>query len=315
MTNPETALVGVVRSTISRGRFGGLKGRDRIAQDGVRVLDNGDIPGRDRLDLHEGWLPILVRRDIRHHGQPLALVIAPGPSSLHDALEALSPEEQPKIPVEDLHLAMRGDVRLFGQDNVFTERRVQRGDVASVEAAAPKVQEMEFRTGLQDPFESELPEFDAYRTGDRLSIRGAFLEPDRVAGHLAALLGISRRMVDVESERPRSRIATDDASLLLPASLATLAAWCDGRRVRYGMGRADSLAFQPKRPPSEIKVAIVHDVAGKILSLRVDALFDGGAFPLGAGALADEAILALQSAYRVEHIVNTDTLIDGGKQE
>jgi CO/xanthine dehydrogenase Mo-binding subunit len=319
MTISPPAVLGILRSSVSRGRFGGLRGAEELLhQDGLRVIANADIPGQDRLALHEGWLPVLVHRDIRYRGQALALVLADDETRLQEALEGLQADEQPKIPLEDLHQSMSGTVRLFGQDNVFIERRVGRGSPEALRREDLRWQENQYFTGLQDPFEAELPAFVAQRDGEGLLLRGAFLDPRRVAGHVASVLGISRRLVRVESERPRSRIATDDAAILLPAAQVALAAWLDDRPVQLKLTRAETLAHQPKRPAAEIRVALAHDERGRIRGMEVDALFDGGAFPLGAGALADEAVLALQSAYRIEHlagsvrVVATSSLPHGG---
>ncbi|MEZ6196828.1 MAG: molybdopterin cofactor-binding domain-containing protein [Planctomycetota bacterium] len=297
----EPAIVGVVRARVSRGRFGGLEA-PLPDLPGVTLITAAEVPGELRLALHEGPLPVLSHRKIRYRGQPLALVVAPDAATLELALAGITAEQTAQIPVEDLHRSQQASVRLFGHDNVFAERRATRGDPDAAFAAAETLVTASFGTAMQDPFEPDLARVRARRLGDGLEVEGSFLEPARVARHLASLLGIPADRVAVSSSRPRARVAADDSSVLLPAAHAALAAWVDGRPVEFQLSRPESLAFQPKRPAAEIRVTVAADRAGALGGLDLDARFDGGAFPLSAAEIVDEALLAAQSAYRVRDL-------------
>src|SRR5437773_8386308 len=118
-----------VRSTIARGRIKRVRLDPAFDWSGVVVADHRDIPGENLVALIEDDQPLLAAEEIRHAEEPILLLAHEDPERVEAATRAVTIECEPLEPVLTVEQALEAKIRLYGEDNVFKEITIARGDL------------------------------------------------------------------------------------------------------------------------------------------------------------------------------------------
>ncbi len=291
---PGAWVGGTVRAPVARGLLLGFE-RD-AAFDFARVVVAGpaDLPGDNVVALIEDDQPLLCEREIRYAGEPLLLVAAPDRDTLRAALAAIRPRIDELPPLLDPEASER----------VFASIAIDEGDVDAAFARAEHVFEGTYATGSQEQMYVEPQGFVAFPPDESGVTRvvGSLQCPFYVHQALQRALALPperARVVQAETGGGFGGKEDFPSNLACHAALLALVA---GRPVRMVYGRAEDLAFTPKRHPSRVRHRTAVDARGHLVAMDVDVLLDGGAYCTLSPVVLSRGVLHAAGAYRCPNV-------------
>src|SRR5690606_14751833 len=251
----------VGRTTVARGRVTSLDlDAVRAAPGVVRVITAADIPGLADIGPVFPGDPLLVDREVQHHGQPLFAVAA---ESLRQARQAARlarvqyAEEPPMVEVEQAIVA---------GTTVRPPHTMHRGDPDAAIAAAPHRIEGALRVGGQEHFYLEGQAALAVPGDDGgMHVATSNQNPSEVQKLVAEVLALPMHAVTVEVRRMGGAFGGKETQGNPWACLAALAARLTGRAVKCRLPRADDMVMTGKRHDFLNRYRVGFDDDGRIL--------------------------------------------------
>ena len=279
-----------VRSPFARARIGAIDASAALALPGVRaVFTAADLnPG-----VHEQWYsllgpdvpdtprPPLAEGEVRHVGDPVALVVAVDRYVAEDAVDLVDVDYDPRPPVVDYVAGQGGDELVHdaypGNEAGTLGSPPSEELAAAFESAAHDVRLSIFQQAYA-PVPIETRGMVAEWSGDELTVWSATQSPHEVRMFLARLLGIGEHQVRVlmrdtgggfgQKVVPmREDMCIALAALQVPAPLK----WIEDRRenlLAAGMSRHEH---------GDCRMGF--DAGGRIVAASIDHIQDVGAYP------------------------------------
>jgi len=245
---------------------------DIPAPHGVILLTAADIPGANDISPSgKGNEPLLATGKVRHHGQPIAIVLAEARDEALRAAAALQPDITPLPALLDPEEA------LARQDYLMPPQVIARGDAAAAIAAAPHTAEGRFRAGGQEHFylESQVALVVPGEDGD-LAITSSTQHPTEVQHIVGRVLGIDFARITVTCRRMGGGFGGKESNASWVAAAAALAARATGRPVKLRLARKADMAATGKRHPFLYRWRAGFEATGRILALEATLAADGG---------------------------------------
>ena len=142
-----------VRSPCAHGVLRAIERDPDFDWSGVVLATAADIPCENAVALIEDDQPLLVPvgGTIRHRDEAVALVAAPTRARARAAAARIKLRVDPLPAVFGIEESLRGDVALWGEDNVYKEFCIRKGgDVEAAMVGADHIVEGEYRTPAQE---------------------------------------------------------------------------------------------------------------------------------------------------------------------
>ena len=139
-----------LRSPHPRARILSVDLGPALAIDGVHaVLTHEDVPGKKLYGLEHADQPVLAMGEVRHQGEPVAIVAADHPETAARAAAAIVVAYEVLTPITDPEQAVLPDAGQVhvGQPNLLRAVPIRKGDP---EATAEVVVSGEYEVGMQD---------------------------------------------------------------------------------------------------------------------------------------------------------------------
>jgi aerobic carbon-monoxide dehydrogenase large subunit len=288
---PWTLHAAFVRSPYGAARVRGVTVEEALEVPGVEaVVTASDLEGYSGLEpmLHRPEfsaveMPLLNGEEIRHSGEPVAMVLADSPHAAEDGAEAVAVEYEPREPVVTLDAALAEGapaVHEAVEGNVLLD--VRDPDDAEIEElfeGADVVVEATFDTGRVTavPMEGRacLAEWDARE--DTLVLYTSTQVPFVVRTALADVLDLPQQRVRVIAPDVGGGFG-QKCVVGREELLVSIAALMHGRPVKWVEDRQENMmaAFQGHEQRYEASAAF--DEGGRLLALKADILCDVGAY-------------------------------------
>jgi CO/xanthine dehydrogenase Mo-binding subunit len=290
-----------VRSPVAHGRITKVELDPAFDWSGVVVADHRDIPGENVVALIEDDQPLLAADVVRHAEEPILLVAHESAERAEAARRAVRVEIEPLPAVLDVAEALAGTVRVHGEDNVFKEILIERGDVEEGLAAADLVIEGTYRTGHQEQLYIENNAMLAERTGEGLLVRGSLQCPYYVHKALVRIFALPPERVRVIQTVTGGGFGGKEEYPSMIGAHAALLAWKSGRPVKIVYDRLEDIAATTKRHPSvtRIRAGVMRD--GTLVALDADVVMDGGAYVTLSPVVLSRGAIHAGGAYRWPH--------------
>jgi len=245
----------------------------RAVEGFVALLDAAAIPAQNDISpTGKGGEPLFADGPLRHHGQPLAMVLATTRDAALRAAAAVTviPREPapPRLDLEDA---------IARRDLLMPPQVIARGDAAAAIAAAPLTARGEFRAGGQEHFYLEgqvaiaVPEEDG-----SLAVTASTQHPTEVQHIAARVLGCDFNRITVTCRRMGGGFGGKESNASWVAAAAALGARVTGRPVKLRLSRKADMAATGKRHPFLFRWQAGFDAAGRILALDATLAADGG---------------------------------------
>ena len=276
-----------IRSTIPRGRVRAI--RRNFDPEGFTVVDFRDIPGKNVIALIDEDQPCLVEREVRHVAEPILLLAHADRERLLGADVALEYERD--VPV----------LEPAASTVVFKQIHIEKGNVDANLASADVVIEGTYRTGAQEHVYIEPNGVVAVQEEGGLAVYGSIQCPFYVHKALVALLGDAVTHVRVVQTETGGGFGGKEEFPSVIAAHAALLALKSGRPVKIIYDRAEDMVATTKRHPSVVRHRTGVSRDGRIVTMDIDVLMDGGAYVTLSPVVLSRGAIHAAGPYRCDH--------------
>jgi xanthine dehydrogenase molybdopterin binding subunit/xanthine dehydrogenase small subunit len=265
------------------------------AMPGIRaVLLAEDIPGRNDVGAVTHDEILLADKEVRFHGQIVALVVGESAAACRAAAEKVLMEYEPLAPILTLQQAIAA--RSFHNAPNF----IRRGNAGEALADSPMSLNGTFELQGQEHFYLETHAAWAEPGEDgTIFVSSSTQHPTEVQSVIAHLLNLPANRVVVQSLRVGGGFGGKETQGSTPAALAALAARHTGRPVRVRWNRDQDMALTGHRHPFLARFKVGFDAEGRLLAARVHLWSNGGWALDLSQAVTDRALFHLDNAYYI----------------
>jgi CO/xanthine dehydrogenase Mo-binding subunit len=300
-----------VRSPHAHARIVRIDVSGALGLPGVHaVLTHVDVPGRKTYGLDFPDQPVLALDRVRYFGEAVAIVAAEEPEQARRAAAAVRVEYEPLEPVSDPERATESEP--------LHPERPTMGHGFRDDPRPNVVRSMVIRRGDPDA-EGDVSVSGVYETGQQdqafLGPESGIAVPDGEGGvdvHVATQwLHVDRDQVapclDLPPEMVRIHLAgvggafggREDLSIQIHAALLALRT---GRPVKMAYNREESFVGHIHRHPARIRAEHRATRDGRLVTVRMRILLDGGAYASSTTAVLSNACCFATGPYAVENV-------------
>lgn len=293
-----------VRSPVQRGRILRIEFADDFDWRGITIVRASDIPGENVVKLLIDDQPVLAERELRHLHEPVCLLAAEDPYRLDAAVKKTKVVCEEKTPVHDIDASLAARTKIHGDDNIFKEIHIDKGNVAAVFADSRMTIEETFEVGPQEQLYIEPQGMLAEITDDGVvTVTGSLQCPYYVHRALKAVFGIDddKKVRVIQAETGGGFGGKEEYPSLIAAHAALLALK-SGRPVKMIYDRAEDMAATTKRHPGELVYRGAFAKDGELLAVDIDICLDGGAYCTLSPVVLSRCVLHALSAYRCANV-------------
>ncbi|MEV5568888.1 xanthine dehydrogenase subunit D [Spirillospora sp. NPDC052269] len=270
-----------LRSPHPRARIVSLDIGPALALPGVRaVLTHEDVPGSKFYGIDNAEdQPVLAIDQVRHEGEPIALVAADHPETARRALKAIAIEFEVLEPITDARAVIADPENLKVQPlgGITRHQPVRVGDVDAARAQAEVVVSGDYEVGIQDQAflgpESGLamPSEDG---GLDLYVSTQWMHND--LKQIAPCLGLAEDEIHMTLAGVGGAFGgREDLSMQIHAGMLALHT---GRPVKMSYNRYESFFGHVHRHPATMRYEYGATADGTLVYADVEIVLDGGAY-------------------------------------
>lgn len=291
-----------VRSPRARGAVREIRFAEGVDWSEFVIVDHRDVPGANEVRLIGLDQPVLAADYVRHVHEPVVLLAHPSREVVRRAVSMVEVVVDADPPVLDFRVAPRPEQIQFGADNVLSELRIAKGDVAVALEAAAHVIEGVYETGAQEHVYLENQGMLAWTEGDVVAVKGSMQCPYYVVKAMTHALGRSEAEVRVMQAATGGGFGGKEefpSNVAIHAALLTMKA---GRPVKLLYERGEDMAATTKRHPSRVRHRTGVDAEGRLVAQEIEVLLDGGAYVTLSPVVLSRAILHASGPYACENV-------------
>ncbi|MFL6109972.1 MAG: xanthine dehydrogenase family protein molybdopterin-binding subunit [Catenulispora sp.] len=295
-----------VRSPHPRALITSIDIGPALAMPGVRaVLTHDDVPGTKYYGLISQDCPVLAVGEVRHHGEPVAIVAADDLAAAQRAAKAVVVDYEILDPVTDVRAALFDPLcpRVHPGGNIVRHQPVRRGrpDDRDIRALADVTVTREYQVGMQDQAflgpEAGLAVPTA-NGGVDLHVATQWLHAD--LEQIAPCLGLAPELVQMTLAGVGGAFGgREDLSMQIHAALLALRT---GRPVKMAYNRRESFFGHVHRHPAVMRYTHGAKRDGTLVFVTAEILLDGGAYASTTEAVVGNAASLGVGPYEVEHL-------------
>jgi CO/xanthine dehydrogenase Mo-binding subunit len=307
-----------VRSPHAHARILAIDVGEALTMPGVHaVLTHEDVPGNKYYGLEFLDQPVLAIDRVRYFGEPVAVIAAEHPEQARRAAAMIQVEYEPLEPVSDMGRATEADdlhperpthghgYRDDPRPNVLRHVVIRHGDP---DAVGDVTVTGFYETGIQDQAflgpESGLAVPDG-EGGVDIYVATQWLHVDRA--QVAPCLGLPLDQVRIHLAGVGGAFGgREDLSMQLHGALLALHT---SRPVKIVYNREESFAGHVHRHPARIWAEHRANRDGKLVSVRMRILLDGGAYASSSTAVCSNAACFACGPYAVPNALIESTVV------
>lgn len=296
----------IVRSTVAHGVLRAVDCSAALRLPGVVAIVTGaDVPGAPDHPAMFGMvvrdIPVLAVDRVRYVGEPIAAIAAIDPDVADEAADLVEVTIDPLPAVLSIDEALAEDAPILhpAGPNLLAEQSLVRGDVAQAfQSAHLVVEESLFTPPVQGvPLETHVVLAEASR--DQICVHTTSQSPFLVRRELAAVFSLPPEQVRVIVRNLGGGFGSKVAPRIEP--IAVLLARKAGRPVKIVLSRAEEfVTVQRHATLTRFATGVSRD--GRILAMRAETTFRGGAYADNTSRLMRHALYSLPGPYRIEHL-------------
>jgi carbon-monoxide dehydrogenase large subunit len=316
VTVPGLVHAHFLRSDVARARITRLDVTRAREEPGViAVLTAAELNPHQAGDMHGtlavdsvGPLTPLAEGDVRHVGDPVALIVANSRYVAEDAAELIEVDYETMPPVIDPERAAAGEPGIVhpGLDTnlVGLLENPPNEELRQILASAPHVVTDTVRQHryLPVPMEARAVIADWDPRGRQLRIWISTQSPHDVRTVAARITGVPENRVHVQMGDvgggfgQKAYLARDEQTVILAAHLL-------GRTVKWVEDRRENLIASTHARAERITVTLAADDEGHLQGAQIDQLEDAGAYPLmGSGGAGGFMVMMFSGPYRLSNV-------------
>jgi CO/xanthine dehydrogenase Mo-binding subunit len=292
-----------VRSSVARGRVTGIRFGEGIPWDEITVVTAKDVP-HNVVALINDDQPALAGDVINHPEEPVVLLAHPRRALLEKARRAVHVEVEPLPAVFTIADSVEKRAVVWGEDNVFKEYGIAKGDVDAAFARGDvRVFEGEYETGAQEQLYIEPNGMIAQVAGDgAITVWGSMQCPYYIQKALMKLFDVPAEKARVVQMETGGGFGGKEEYPSMIAIHAALLSKKSGRPVKIIYDRAEDMAATTKRHPSRTRHRTAVTPDGRIVAQDIDFVIDGGAYSTLSQVVLSRGSIHAAGPYDVDHV-------------
>ena len=270
---------------------------------GCSVISYRDLPQKE-FDILGSKFPLLCDKYVNYQGEPIFIIAAKSQADAEAVASQIQVEYQPSTPlffddelkasqvVKERSETWTYDDKQIDQDQVLTVETLTCGDI--------------YKPVYNDPIGVAI-----YMEQDDVSVCTSTQWPHHVRSTVSSILHKPEEEVKVDVPQIASPM---EGRLWFPSYLAALAASVaalrPGESVRLILTKEEVQQYIGAQYPFKIKhTSIVDKNTGTILQCSVDLAINGGAYPLFADEIMENALISVMGPYKVNKVIIREQLI------
>lgn len=294
-----------LRSPHPRAIIRGIDIAPALAITGVHaVLTEQDVPGRKVYGLDHTWdQPVLAIGEVRHQGEPIALVAADHPEIARRAIMAIDIDWEVLEPITDPMAVISAPKRLAVQERggIARHQPVRVGDITVGRAMATVVVTEEFEVGIQDQAflgpESGMV-IPAEDGGLEFYVATQWMHND--LSQIGPCLGLAEDQIRMTMAGVGGAFGgREDLSMQIHAGMLAMRT---GKPIKMVYNREESFFGHVHRHPAKMLYEYGADAAGKLTYAKVVIVLDGGAYTSATLNVTGNASSLAVGPYEIPHI-------------
>ncbi len=300
---PNMLYAGVKRSTYPHAKILAIKADKLRGKRDVFFITADDIPGRNVIPvIFDDW-PLLAPGITKFIGEPVALVAAPRKDMIPELLDEIEVEYEPLEAVFDPEESMKGNVKLYGDNNVFAHYFYETGDIEKGFKEADVIIEDTYKTPYQEHAYLEPQGMIAVPMPDgSMEVYGSMQCPFYVQKAVAGVLGIGMNKVRVIQMETGGAFGGKEDVPSVVAAQAALLAYVSGRPVKLIYTREEDIISMSKRHPGIIKSKVGAKKDGTIVALETTYILDAGAYATLSPSVLWRGTVHAAGPYRIPNV-------------
>jgi xanthine dehydrogenase D subunit len=294
-----------LRSPHPRARILSIDIGPAVATPGVyAVLTHEDVPGHKLYGLGEvPDQPVLAEGEVRHQGEPIAIVAADHPEIARRAADRIAIEWDVLEPIVDPRAVVADPERhkVQPRGGITRYQPVRVGDVGKARAGAPVVVRGEYEVGIQDQAflgpESGLA-VPAEDGGVELYVSTQWIHGD--LEQIGPCLGLPEDKIRMTLAGVGGAFGgREDLSMQIHAAMLALRT---GKPVKMSYNRLESFFGHVHRHPAQMRYEYGATEDGRLLYADVEIVLDGGAYTSSTAAVVGNAASLGVGPYEIPNI-------------
>jgi CO/xanthine dehydrogenase Mo-binding subunit len=268
-----------LRSSIPYGTIRAITFDPRFAWDEYVIATARDIPGRNHVALIEDDQPLLADTRVLHAMEPIALIAHESRDRAYEALRHITVDYEPLDPVLTIDDSLARKQILRGDDNLFKDIRIEKGDVEHGLRAADLIVEGEYHVPHQEHAYIENNGIAAFVEPDgTVVVMGSLQCPFYVQKALKGVFNLTDDRVRVIQTATGGGFGGKEEYPNMIAGHAALLALKAGRPVKMIYDRHEDMLATTKRHPARVRhrTGVMRD--GTLVAQDIDIVMDGGAY-------------------------------------
>src|SRR6266581_3849223 len=222
-----------------------------IPWDEFTIVTAKDIPGENYVALILNDQPYLAHKVVNHPEEPIVLLAHQDKYLLEEARRHVRIDYEESPAIFSLEESLEKKEIVWGEDNVFKEFLVDKGNVDDVWSKADFIVEGEYYTGAQEQLYIENNGAIAIANrADGVTVWGSMQCPYYVHKALIKLFGLPEEKIRVIQTETGGGFGGKEEYPSMIAGHAALLAWKSGKPVKIVYDRAEDMAATTKRHPS-----------------------------------------------------------------
>jgi CO/xanthine dehydrogenase Mo-binding subunit len=270
-----------LRSSIPHGTIRALTFDPAFDWSSFVIVTAKDIPGRNRVALIADDQPLLADGRVLHAMEPIALIAHASRDRAYQALRHVTVEYDALDPVFAYDDALDVDPKRvwYGDDNIFKDITIAKGDVDAAMRGAEVVVEGEYLVPHQEHAYIENNGVTAHFDDDgTLVVMGSIQCPFYVHKALMGVFGLDEECVRVIQTATGGGFGGKEEYPNMIAGHAALLARKSGLPVKMIYDRHEDMLATTKRHPARVRhrTGVMRD--GTMVAQDIDIVMDGGAY-------------------------------------
>ena len=270
---------------------------------GCSVISYRDLPQKD-FDILGSKFPLLCDKYVNYQGEPIFIIAAKSQADAEAVAKQIRVEYQPSTPLFfDDDLKAYQVVKERSETWTYDEKQIDPDQVLTVETLTSG--------DIYKPVYNDPIGVAIYMDSDSVSVCTSTQWPHHVRSTVSSILKKPEEAVKVNVPQIASPM---EGRLWFPSYLAALAASVialrPGESVRLILTKEEVQQYIGAQYPFKIKhTSLVDKNSGAILQCTVDLAINGGAYPLFADEIMENALISVMGPYKVNKVLIREQLI------
>ena len=270
---------------------------------GCSVISYRDLPQKE-FDILGSRFPLLCDKYVNYQGEPIFIIAARSQADAEAVAGQIQVEYQPSTPLFfDDDLKAYQVVKERSETWTYDEKNIDPDQTLTVETLTCG--------DIYKPVYNDPIGVAIYMEQDSVSVCTSTQWPHHVRSTVSSILNKPEEAVKVNVPQIASPM---EGRLWFPSYLAALAASVaalrPGESVRLILTKEEVQQYIGAQYPFKIKhTSIVDKNTGTILQCTVDLAINGGAYPLFADEVMENALISVMGPYKVNKVIIREQLI------